>query len=158
MKHLFVISAVASVFGVAACSAGSPSASAPSVSALPSASVPTTAMRAWYGVGRENGGGGDINVLAMDITDIASNSGNLSQLRHDCNALGADLSIAKSRAPIPSGAWQAVWMSARNALQVGYVDCAGGFEGGGESLVGKGVSEVRSAAPLLTALSDEFGA
>jgi hypothetical protein len=158
VKRLFVISAIAGVVALAGCSGGGQSAPSASVS-LPPASLPTAAMHAWYAgpSGRGDGGEGDIDLMASDVAMITADSGNSSQFPPDCMSLAGDISTVQKRAPIPSATWELVWSSALNDLLDGYGDCSGGLESGNTSQVSKGVSEVKSAAPLLAALTNEFG-
>jgi hypothetical protein len=115
-------------------------------------------MHAWY-IGPSGGAGGatDIDEMTRDIASITADRDNSSQFPSDCQGLGGDLSAAQSRAPIPNAAWESVWHAALNELLDGYADCSGGLESNNTSQVDKGVSEVKSAAPLLAALTSEFG-
>lgn len=159
MKHLFVIGAIAGVLALTGCGGGSEVTSAPSAIALPSASLPTAAMHAWYAgpSGRGDGGEGDIDLMARDVATITADSGNSGQLPSDCEALAGDMSAVQERAPIPNAAWESVRNSALTALLDGSADCSAGLGSGNTSQVSKGVSEAESAGPMLTALTNEFG-
>jgi hypothetical protein len=95
--------------------------------------------------------------MARDVAIITVDSGNSSQFPPDCMSLAGDISAAQKRAPIPNAAWQSVWNSALSDLLGGYGDCSAGLESGKKSQVSQSVSEVKSAKPLLTALTNEFG-
>jgi hypothetical protein len=88
--------------------------------------------------------------------------GNLSsdsseQLASDCQGVGVEVSAGQSGGPIPNDPWEAVWKSALTEVQDGYFDCIGGVQGNNTAQANQGVTEMRSAVPLLTALANEFG-
>lgn len=154
MKRLFVIGAIAGMVALSGCSGGSQSVPSANVS-LPPASLPTAAMHAWYAgpSGRGDGGEGDIDLMARDVAIITADSCNSGQFPSDCMSLAGDISAAQKRAPIPNAAWESVCNSALTDLLDGYADCSAGLESSNKSQV----SEVKSAGPMLTALTNEFG-